>query len=73
MSPTFKLTVKFLISWFLLVMVVFLAHTALRQDVGRILWGLGVVLFALTTAAGFLATCVWVVSRFRIFDDTYWY
>jgi hypothetical protein len=73
MRPMLKLTLKFLISWFLLVLVMVLAHTALRQDLSKILWGLGTLLFVFITLAGFFATCIWVVSRFRLFDDTYWY
>jgi uncharacterized membrane protein HdeD (DUF308 family) len=77
MPAPLKLVFKCLIGWFLLVSGLFVAHFATNParwpELGRLLLGLGGTLCILLTAAGFLATCVWVVSQFRLFDDEYWY
>lgn len=77
MPPALKLPLKCLIGWFLLVSCLFVAHFLARPSLwpqmGRLLLGLGVALFIVVTLAGFVATCIWVVSQFRLFDDEYWY
>jgi hypothetical protein len=77
MPSTFKFTLKFFIGWFLLVSALFVAHFLARPElwpaISRLLWGFGVTAFLCATSFGFLATCAWVVSRFRLFDDEYWY
>jgi hypothetical protein len=77
MLPALKFPLKCLIGWFLLVSCLFITHFLIRPSlwpqVGRLLLGCGAALFIVVTLAGFIATCSWVVSQFRLFDDEYWY